>query len=114
MPSRRSPVRMCTSESCVFPEAALTSAASIVPAASTGPYVLTNVKVISGVVTDEVASKTAYTLAKVNQDELRMLYGKRVGVTGRVSETPTPPTPPALDRVDPRDLGRVSDGAERS
>ena len=45
-------------EGCIFPEAALNSATPIVPSTSTAPYVLTNVKVISGVVKDEDAAKT--------------------------------------------------------
>lgn len=72
-------------EGCVFPEAALTSATPVVvPSGSTQPYLLTNVKVVSGSVTDEQASKTIYTLVKADREELRVLYGKRVGVTGRL------------------------------
>jgi len=91
-------------EGCVFPEAALNSATPIVPSTSTAPYVLTNVKVISGVIKDEEAAKTTYTLTTATADELRSLYGKRVGVVGRVNQAGQTPTRPNLDVVSIREI----------
>ncbi len=71
-------------EGCVYPEAALSSSMPVVvPPGSAQPFFLMDVKVISGDITAEKAAKTTYTL-KADTEELRRLYGKRAGVTGRV------------------------------
>jgi hypothetical protein len=73
-------------EGCVFTEAALTSTTPIViPVGSTQSYVLTNIKSIAGSVPADEAAKNTYALTKIDQEEGRSLYGKRVGVVGKVS-----------------------------
>jgi hypothetical protein len=79
-------------EGCLFTETALTSTTPIVvPAGSTQSYVLTQTKKISGAVSDEEVAKTTYGLDKADQEQLRLLYGKRVGVTGHVRPDPKRP-----------------------
>lgn len=79
-------------EGCVFPEAALTATKPvIVPAGTTQTYVLTNVKLIAGSIKEDEATKTTYTLAKGDQDQLRSLNGKRVGVVGHVAQAANRP-----------------------
>ena len=89
-------------EGCLFTEPALTATTPIVvPAGTTQKWVLTNVKVIAGAINDDEAAKTTYGLNKVDGEQARSFYGKRVGVTGRVS----PATPrPTLEVVDLREI----------
>ena len=76
-------------EGCLFTEAGLSATAPIIiPAGSTQTYILTNGKVIAGSVSDEEAAKTNYQLSYGNQEEMRSFHGRRVGVVGRVAETP--------------------------
>jgi hypothetical protein len=79
-------------EGCVFTETALTSTTAVViPVGSTQSYILTNIKVIAGTVSADEAAKNIYAMTKVDQEELRSLYGKRVGVVGKVSPSPKRP-----------------------
>jgi hypothetical protein len=79
-------------EGCVFTETALTATTPVViPAGTTQAYVLTHTKKISGSQPDDEVAKTIYALDKIDQDQLRALYGKRVGVTGRVKTAPKRP-----------------------
>lgn len=73
-------------EGCVFTEAALTSTTPIIiPVGSTQSYVLTNIKAIAGSVSADEAAKNTYALTKADQEQMRSLYGKRVGVVGIVT-----------------------------
>lgn len=89
-------------EGCLFTESSLTATMPIVvPAGTTQKWVLTHVKVISGAIGDDEASRTTYALNKMEPELGRSFYGKRVGVTGRVS----PATPrPTLEVVDLREI----------
>jgi hypothetical protein len=79
-------------EGCVFTETALTSTTPVVvPAGNTQSYVLTNIKVIAGSVSADEGAKNTYAMTKADQDQLRSLYGKRVGVVGKVSPSPKRP-----------------------
>jgi hypothetical protein len=79
-------------EGCVFTEAALTSTTPIViPVGTTQSYVLTNIKAIAGSVSADEAAKNTYALTKADQEQMRSLYGKRVGVVGKVTPAPKRP-----------------------
>lgn len=89
-------------EGCVFTESSLTGTVpDTISAGSVLAYVLTQVKVISGAVPADVAAKTTYSLKDVDQDRMRSLYRKRVGVTGR---TGTGSDRPDLDVVSIREI----------
>lgn len=89
-------------EGCLFTEPALTAKTPIVvPAGVPQKWVLTSVKVIAGDIKDEEATQTTYALTKVNDERARPFYGKRVGVTGRVSAGSPRPN---LDVVDLREI----------
>lgn len=91
-------------EGCVFPDAALHSPKPvIIVPATTQPFYLMNVKVIAGEIPDDQASKITYTPTHADADALRALYGKRVGVTGRV-DAAAHATRPNLAVVDIREI----------
>lgn len=80
------PSTMVHVEGCVFTESALTATMPVVVAmGSEQTWVLTHVKPISGDLKDDEASKTIYGVAQAEQEQLRLLNGKRVGVTGRIT-----------------------------
>lgn len=92
-------------EGCLFTETALTANPPILTAPiGNQTYVLTAAKLIAGAIPEDEVAKTVYALDKVEQGDLRALYGKRVGVTGRVTQTPTRP------RIDVVDLREISGG----
>ena len=71
-------------EGCVFPERALSSDKPVVvPSGSVEDYILTHTKIIAG---SNPKTDGIFTLDHVEQDRLRDLIGKRVGVTGRIDE----------------------------
>ncbi|MFN7917896.1 MAG: hypothetical protein U0Q55_21290 [Vicinamibacterales bacterium] len=81
------PSTMVHFEGCLFTETALTSPTPVVvPMGSAQTWVLTHVKPISGDVKEDDASKTTYGVAQAEQEQLRLLNGKRVGVTGRITQ----------------------------
>jgi hypothetical protein len=89
-------------EGCVFTETALTATMPIViPANGSQSYILTHTKLIAGSMSAEEVAKTTYALDKVDQEQLRSVYGKRVGVTGRVR---TAPTRPKIEIVSVREI----------
>jgi hypothetical protein len=97
-----SPSPMVHFEGCLFTESALTAKMPIVvPVGTTEGWVLTHVKALAGEIKDDEASRTTYTLGKMPPELGRQFYGKRVGVTGRVSGGTPRPT---LNIVDVREI----------
>jgi hypothetical protein len=90
--SEQSGSTMVHVEGCLFTESAINAPAPVVVSAgSTQTWILTDVRVISGSISQDEAAKTIYTLTKGDPDLLRSWNGKRVGVTGRVgSGSPRP------------------------
>jgi hypothetical protein len=92
-------------EGCLYTEKAVSSKQpATVPPVGTDTYVIINAKLISGAVSEEEVAKTAYTLEKADQEQMRSLNGKRVGVTGHVSKTDSGA------RIEVVDLREISGG----
>ena len=90
-------------EGCLYTEQAVASKQAVMPT-GTQTYVLINAKLIAGAVSEEEVAKTSYTVDKAEPELLRSLFGKRVGVTGRISKTDS------RTRIEVVDLREISGG----